>query len=166
MHSPHTPTGPYCAPLFNSSNGRYSNSGQGFPLRTPIPEAHRQNGALRTLIQEQQLLLEKILNNQKTLETQQAALDERLFKIESSSVSSSNSEPGHVAKKKRLVTHTLSVSFLPITTNPKIVTTQSLLNVWRGNNCTCTLNLCMIQVKVQTIHNALEEQFQADQRQE
>ena len=77
----HTPTGPYCAPLYNSASGRYS-QGQGFPLQV----SQNKSTGLRTLIQEQQLLLERILNNQQT----HAALDERLSKIESSSVSALN----------------------------------------------------------------------------
>ena len=96
-------------------------------------------------------MLQEVLTNQKLFETRQTRLEERLSKLESnasssSSKSSSNEFPG---KKKRVVTRALSVS------------TKTLLSFIRN----LYLSLKM-QVKVQSIHNSLDdsEQFLPEQR--
>lgn len=126
QQSPHTPSGQYSAPSFSSGGGECLRRNEAFSRQLVTTPLHvstetnrrerftRQSGReLRTLIQDQQTLLQQILNNQQLYQTRQSAMEERLSKLESSmsSVSSSKSSSSEGAtKKKRVVTHSLSVS--------------------------------------------------------
>ena len=69
---------------------------------------------LRSILQEQQGILQKILSNQETIQKTQSSFEERLKKLESVGSTPASSSDTSV-KKKQAVTRTLSVSYLNTT---------------------------------------------------